>query len=261
MTEKNSTGRKFHWKNTDDNLLKYLICKYGFNKWFKISTLLPNKSFQECKFRWINWLDFKIKKKKWTVSEDIKLVNLTKKFSSQFNFLGDLLKRNSFQILYRLLLLKKIKKFILLNGFRELKKKFKNFSKKDNSFLSKFSSRKNIHKNFLSTKFRIINQRGKKILKTNQSTKQKNKKINELDPEQIIEYINIKKKRPGKNRYHEGSHRELFFFFIYKKIYEARRKWKLRKTWVKIQKKGSVLHTLYNRMVFFPRNQSDPKFI
>ena len=166
----------------------------------------------------------------------------------------NLLKRNSFQILYRLLLLKKIKKFILLNGFGGLKKKPKKFSKKDDSFLLKFHSQKNIDKIFLSKKFRIINQRGKKILRINQANKQKNKNDNELDLEHIIKNINIEKKISLKNRYYENSNREIFFFFIYKKIFEALRKQRFVKIGAKIKKKGSVLYTLYNRMVFFPRN-------
>ncbi|CAI0453354.1 unnamed protein product [Linum tenue] len=50
------------WKNTEDEILKAAVMKYGKNQWARISSLLVRKSAKECKARWYEWLDPSIKK-------------------------------------------------------------------------------------------------------------------------------------------------------------------------------------------------------
>ncbi|GJV01110.1 retrovirus-related pol polyprotein from transposon TNT 1-94 [Tanacetum coccineum] len=50
------------WKNTEDEILKVAIMKYGKNQWARISSLLVRKSAKQCKARWYEWLDPCIKK-------------------------------------------------------------------------------------------------------------------------------------------------------------------------------------------------------
>ncbi|CAI0377833.1 unnamed protein product [Linum tenue] len=50
------------WKNTEDEILKAAVMKYGKNQWARISLLLVRKSAKECKARWYEWLDPSIKK-------------------------------------------------------------------------------------------------------------------------------------------------------------------------------------------------------
>ena len=50
------------WKNTEDEILKSAVMKYGKNQWARISSLLVRKSAKQCKARWYEWLDPSIKK-------------------------------------------------------------------------------------------------------------------------------------------------------------------------------------------------------
>lgn len=66
------------WKNTEDEILKAAVMKYGKNQWSRISSLLVRKSAKQCKARWYEWLDPSIKKTEWTREEDEKLLHLAK---------------------------------------------------------------------------------------------------------------------------------------------------------------------------------------
>ena len=72
------------WKNTEDEILKACVMKYGPNQWSRISSLIVRKSAKECKARWYEWLDPRIKKTEWTREEDEKLLYLAKIFPSQW---------------------------------------------------------------------------------------------------------------------------------------------------------------------------------
>lgn len=50
------------WKNTEDEILKAAVSKYGKNQWARISSLLVRKTPKQCKARWYEWLDPSIKK-------------------------------------------------------------------------------------------------------------------------------------------------------------------------------------------------------
>jgi pre-mRNA-splicing factor CDC5/CEF1 len=50
------------WKNTEDEVLKAAVMKYGKNQWARVSSLLVRKSAKQCKARWYEWLDPSIKK-------------------------------------------------------------------------------------------------------------------------------------------------------------------------------------------------------
>lgn len=39
------------WKNTEDEILKAAVMKYGLNQWSRISSLLVRKSAKQCKSR------------------------------------------------------------------------------------------------------------------------------------------------------------------------------------------------------------------
>ena len=72
------------WKNTEDEILKACVMKYGPNQWSRISSLIVRKSAKECKARWYEWLDPRIKKTEWTREEEEKLLYLAKIFPSQW---------------------------------------------------------------------------------------------------------------------------------------------------------------------------------
>src|ERR1700733_6293045 len=54
------------WKNTEDEVLKAAVSKYGKNQWARISSLLVRKTPKQCKARWYEWLDPSIKKTEWS---------------------------------------------------------------------------------------------------------------------------------------------------------------------------------------------------
>ncbi|BFU18973.1 myb family DNA-binding domain containing protein [Entamoeba histolytica HM-1:IMSS-B] len=72
------------WRNTEDEVLKAGVMKYGKNEWARISSLIAGKSPQQCKARWYSWLDPSIKKTEWTSTEEEKLLHLIKIFPSQW---------------------------------------------------------------------------------------------------------------------------------------------------------------------------------
>ncbi|KAK0167765.1 hypothetical protein PV327_001629 [Microctonus hyperodae] len=58
------------WRNTEDELLKVAVMKYGKNQWNRIASLLNRKSAKQCKAGWFEWLDPSIKKTEWSREED-----------------------------------------------------------------------------------------------------------------------------------------------------------------------------------------------
>ena len=79
------------WKNTEDEILKAAVMKYGLNQWSRISSLLVRKSARECKARWYDWLDPAIKKTDWTREEEEKLLHLVKIFPSQWRTIAPII--------------------------------------------------------------------------------------------------------------------------------------------------------------------------
>ena len=85
------------WKNVEDEILKASVMKYGLNQWSRVSSLLVRKSAKQCKERWYEWLDPKIKKTPWTKDEEEKLLNLAKMFPCQWKTIAPFVGRTAFQ--------------------------------------------------------------------------------------------------------------------------------------------------------------------
>ena len=79
------------WKNTEDEILKAAVMKYGKNQWSRISSLLTRKSAKQCKARWYEWLDPSIKKTEWTREEEEQLLHLVKIFPSQWRTIAPII--------------------------------------------------------------------------------------------------------------------------------------------------------------------------
>ena len=59
------------WKNSEDEILKAAVMKYGKQQWARVASLLNRKSAKQCKARWNEWLDPSIKKlEDWSREED-----------------------------------------------------------------------------------------------------------------------------------------------------------------------------------------------
>ena len=89
------------WKNTEDEILKAAVMKYGKNQWPRISSLLNRKSAKQCKARWYEWLDPSIKKTEWTREEDEKLLHLAKLMPTQWRTIAPVVGRTPSQCLTR----------------------------------------------------------------------------------------------------------------------------------------------------------------
>lgn len=89
------------WKNTEDEILKAAVMKYGLNQWARISSLLVRKSAKQCKARWYEWLDPSIKKTEWSQEEDEKLLHLAKIMPCQWRSIAPIVGRTSAQCLER----------------------------------------------------------------------------------------------------------------------------------------------------------------
>ncbi|KAG2181700.1 hypothetical protein INT44_008515 [Umbelopsis vinacea] len=89
------------WKNTEDEVLKAAVSKYGKNQWARISSLLVRKTPKQCKARWYEWLDPSIKKTEWSKEEDEKLLHLAKLMPTQWRTIAPIVGRTPSQCLER----------------------------------------------------------------------------------------------------------------------------------------------------------------
>lgn len=87
------------WKNTEDEILKVAVMKYGKNQWARISSLLVRKSAKQCKARWYEWLDPSIKKTEWSREEEEKLLHLAKILPTQWRTIAPIIGRTAAQCL------------------------------------------------------------------------------------------------------------------------------------------------------------------
>lgn len=87
------------WKNTEDEILKAAVMKYGKNQWARVASLLSRKSAAQCKARWYEWLDPSIKKTEWTKEEEEKLLVLAKTLPNQWRTISPLVGRTAAQCL------------------------------------------------------------------------------------------------------------------------------------------------------------------
>ena len=89
------------WKNSEDEVLKAAVMKYGMNQWDRVASLLVRKSGKQCKARWFEWLDPSIRKTEWTREEDEKLLHLAKLMPTQWRTIAPIVGRTAAQCLER----------------------------------------------------------------------------------------------------------------------------------------------------------------
>ena len=85
------------WKNTEDEILKAAVMKYGKNQWARAASLLNRKSAKQCKARWYEWLDPSIKKTEWSRDEEEKLLHLAKLMPNQWRTIAPIVGRTAGQ--------------------------------------------------------------------------------------------------------------------------------------------------------------------
>ena len=85
------------WKNSEDEILKAAVMKYGLNHWSRIASLLVQKTPAQCKSRWYEWLDPSVRKTEWSREEDEKLLHLAKIFPTQWRTVAPIVGRTAHQ--------------------------------------------------------------------------------------------------------------------------------------------------------------------
>eukprot|EP01031_Cornospumella_fuschlensis_P034526 gene34526-41803_t len=85
------------WKNSEDEILKAAVMKYGKNQWSRVASLLNRKSPKQCKARWYEWLDPSIKKTDWSREEEEKLLHLAKLMPNQWRTIAPIVGRTAAQ--------------------------------------------------------------------------------------------------------------------------------------------------------------------
>jgi pre-mRNA-splicing factor CDC5/CEF1 len=89
------------WTNIEDEILKAAVSKYGLQQWARVSSLLARKTPKQCKARWAEWLDPRIRKIEWTKDEDEKLLHLAKLMPTQWRTIAPIVGRTATQCLER----------------------------------------------------------------------------------------------------------------------------------------------------------------
>ncbi|GMH49224.1 hypothetical protein TrLO_g9968 [Triparma laevis f. longispina] len=85
------------WKNSEDEILKAAVMKYGKQNWDRVASLLNRKSGKQCKSRWFEWLDPSVKKIEWSRSEEEKLLHLAKLMPAQWRTIAPIVGRTAAQ--------------------------------------------------------------------------------------------------------------------------------------------------------------------
>jgi pre-mRNA-splicing factor CDC5/CEF1 len=85
------------WKNSEDEILKAAVQKYGKQQWARVASLLNRKTAKQAKARWHEWLDPSNKKTEWSRAEEEKLLHLAKLLPAQWKTIGPLVGRTATQ--------------------------------------------------------------------------------------------------------------------------------------------------------------------
>jgi pre-mRNA-splicing factor CDC5/CEF1 len=85
------------WKNSEDEILKAAVMKYGKQNWSRVASLLNRKSAKQCKARWFEWLDPSVKKVEWSREEEEKLLHMAKLMPAQWRTIAPIVGRTANQ--------------------------------------------------------------------------------------------------------------------------------------------------------------------
>ena len=65
-------------------ILRNKVAEYGLKKWKEIATFLPGRIGKQCRERWYNNVDPNLNKDKWTIAEDLQLMELHKIYGNKW---------------------------------------------------------------------------------------------------------------------------------------------------------------------------------
>jgi hypothetical protein len=79
----NTKKQGIKWTGEEDETLKEAVEEHGAKNWKLISTRLPGRSEVQCLHRWQKVLKPSLVKGPWTADEDVKVVELVKKYGAK----------------------------------------------------------------------------------------------------------------------------------------------------------------------------------
>ncbi|CAM9253263.1 unnamed protein product, partial [Phaeothamnion confervicola] len=79
------------WAAEEDDLLRRLVDLHGSKKWSQIAQELPGRSGKQCRERWLNHLDTRVKKSLWSDEEDRVLCEAQYRLGNKWSEISKLL--------------------------------------------------------------------------------------------------------------------------------------------------------------------------
>lgn len=79
---------KGYWSKEEDELLQEWVQANGPKKWSECAKLIKKRSAKQCRERWLNHLDPKIRRDEWTPEEDQQIFELYKKYGTSWSKLA-----------------------------------------------------------------------------------------------------------------------------------------------------------------------------
>ncbi|XP_048354176.1 myb-related protein B [Sphaerodactylus townsendi] len=82
VAERRDNRCKVKWTREEDELLNSMVTKYGHD-WKFLASHFPNRTEQQCQYRWLRVLNPVLVKGPWTKQEDQKVIELVKKYGTK----------------------------------------------------------------------------------------------------------------------------------------------------------------------------------
>ncbi|KAJ7331940.1 hypothetical protein JRQ81_014120 [Phrynocephalus forsythii] len=82
VQERRDNRCKVKWSREEDELLNSLVSQYGHD-WKFLASHFPNRTEQQCQYRWLRVLNPVLVKGPWTKQEDQKVIELVKKYGTK----------------------------------------------------------------------------------------------------------------------------------------------------------------------------------
>nr|XP_020656751.1 myb-related protein B [Pogona vitticeps] len=82
VQERRDNRCKVKWSREEDELLNSLVSQYGHD-WKFLASHFPNRTEQQCQYRWLRVLNPVLVKGPWTQQEDQKVIELVKKYGTK----------------------------------------------------------------------------------------------------------------------------------------------------------------------------------
>ncbi|KAL1785617.1 myb-related protein B [Sigmodon hispidus] len=83
LLEQRDSKCKVKWTHEEDEQLRALVRQFGQQDWKFLASHFPNRTDQQCQYRWLRVLNPDLVKGPWTKEEDQKVIELVKKYGTK----------------------------------------------------------------------------------------------------------------------------------------------------------------------------------